>query len=153
MTKKKAPPAHKYPSKATAGNVARKTGISENSEAKSEAQKRKLANLKPFQPGQSGNPGGRPKKLISDAYRLVLEQQATYGKQKGTGAELLAAKMWRQAMSGKIQAATEITDRVEGKAMQAVQMSGPGGGAIPLTSMSPEENERRIAELLAKGGM
>jgi hypothetical protein len=43
--------------------------------------------------------------------------------------------------------------RAEGKPMQAVQMSGPGVGAIPITSLTPEENEKRIAELLAKGGM
>lgn len=33
-----------------------------------------------------------------------------------------------------------------------MELSGPRGGAIPLTSMTPEENERRIAELMAKAG-
>jgi hypothetical protein len=148
----------KQSSKPVATSVARKTGTvvhTENS-AKSSAKSKRgnPAKTEPyrFQPGQSGNPGGRPRKLVSDAYQRVLEQEATYGKQKGTGADLLAAKMWRQAMNGKIQAAVELADRVEGKAIQGHEVSGPGGGAIPLTSMTPEENEKRIMELQAKWG-
>jgi hypothetical protein len=41
--------------------------------ANSDGDKKRLANLKPFKPGQSGNPKGRPKSItLSEAYRREL---------------------------------------------------------------------------------
>lgn len=131
----------------------RKKPISQNSEQKSEAQKRKLANLKPFKPGQSGNPGGRPRKIITEGFDDILSEVVVRRKKRDTRLRHMLRAIVDEAIAGKIPAFSEITDRIEGKAMQAHQVSGPGGGAIPITSLSPEENERRIAELLAKGGM
>jgi hypothetical protein len=51
------------------------------------------------------------------------------------------------AAKGDIKAFIELTDRIEGKAMQGVHLSGPQGGAIPITHLSPEENEKRLAEI------
>jgi Family of unknown function (DUF5681) len=109
--------------------------------------------IKPYQfkPGQSGNPGGRPKRPLSDAYRDLMDKIVPGDKEKRTFAELIALAVAKEAIKGKTQAAIEIADRVEGKSMQGVQVSGPSGGAI-LESLTPEQNERRIAELLAKGG-
>jgi len=158
MTKKKVLPPSKPASKPAAASVARKAGAvasAENSQKSSQKKGRgdgKRIEAFQFQPGQSGNPGGRPRKLVTDAYQRVLERETIYRKKKGTGADLLAEKMWHQAMGGKIQAAVELADRVEGKAMQAHEVSGPGGGPIDIHSMSREEREKEIAALLAEGG-
>lgn len=109
-----------------------------------------LANLKPWKPGESGNPSGRPKsKVLSDAYRRLLEEPFPNDPQGRTHAELIALGQVREAIKGKTPAAAEIADRTEGKARQAVELSGPGGSAIPL---SIPELDRRIADLLARAG-
>src|SRR6185369_16888962 len=42
----------------------------------SEARKRQLANLRPYPPGVSGNPSGRPKKKwLTEAVEQMLEQK------------------------------------------------------------------------------
>jgi hypothetical protein len=122
---------------------------------------RQLEALRPtqFRPGETGNAGGRPKKTpITDALRELLDQEYS-GKErrfKGlTNARVLALAMYEQAIAGGVSgvsAAKEITDRIQGRAPQSVTMGGPDGGAIPFMSLSREDNERRIAELLAIAG-
>src|SRR5215469_5691865 len=53
--------------------------FAENSGDNSDARVRSLANLKPFKPGQSGNPGGRPKGIFSRAARKHLRRQIGEG--------------------------------------------------------------------------
>lgn len=80
-----------------------------------------LANLKPFQPGQSGNPGGRPKrKLISDALKDMLEKVLESGDH--TQAEAIGVAMIAAAISGDVKAATFVRDTVEGKPLQKIEM-------------------------------
>jgi Family of unknown function (DUF5681) len=115
-----------------------------------------------WKPGQSGNPSGRPKKLpITDRYASIAELPApeyllaalklspaerqeikTYG-------DALALNQFRAAIKGKTDAAREITDRLEGRARQALEVSGPEGGAIDVQFMSDEQLDARIAQLLA----
>jgi hypothetical protein len=107
-----------------------------------------------FKPGVSGNPGGRPKRTpVTDAMRDLLNSPHPAKKYKGkTYAEVLALKEVELAIeSGDMRAAQEITDRVEGRVPQSMQHGGPGGGPIPIEFSSVEENERRIAVLLARG--
>lgn len=74
---------------------------------------KELANLRPFQPGQSGNPGGRPKtKILTDALRLHLDEKDKAGV---TNAEKLARALVARALTGDVSAYREICDRVEGK--------------------------------------
>lgn len=74
-----------------------------------------------FKPGESGNPGGRPKlAILSDAYREQLAQELPNGQ---TFAELIATQMCMAAAKGDISAAREICDRVEGRARQSVDIS------------------------------
>lgn len=88
-----------------------------------------VANLKPFQPGQSGNPGGRPKKKpITEALLELLN--AEQGASKKTGAQLLAQVLYTQGLKGKVPAIVEVLDRIEGKATTVVQLAGEGGGPI-----------------------
>ncbi len=83
---------------------------------------RQLANLKPFKPGQSGNPAGRPKKaLLSDALRRQLAIAAP-GMPEKTQAETIAAALIAEAIAGNVQAIREVGDRTEGKPAQAIAL-------------------------------
>jgi hypothetical protein len=83
---------------------------------------KQLANLRPFKPGQSGNPNGRPKKaLLSDALRRQLAIAAP-GMSEKTQAEAIAAALISEAIAGNVVAAREIGDRTEGKPAQAIAL-------------------------------
>ncbi len=83
---------------------------------------KRLANLKPFPKGVSGNPGGRPKKaLLSDALRRQIAEAVPNAPEK-TIAEVIARALIREAVSGNVQAIREIGDRSEGKPAQAIAL-------------------------------
>jgi len=97
-----------------------------------------------FKPGQSGNPGGRPKKQPVTDYLIdqldqpipdTMKQKLppvfveVYGTDATFG-QLLAFKLVTQGLKGDIQAAKEVLDRVEGKVKQSVAMGAEGGGPI-----------------------
>lgn len=99
--------------------------LSQNSENRA----KQLANLKPFKAGETANDprhnaGGRPKsKLLSEAYKAILETEIESGKDKGkTYAEVIAKKMADESKKGKVNAASELADRVEGKPRQAYEV-------------------------------
>ena len=76
-----------------------------------------LANLRPWQPGQSGNPLGRPAtRSLIKALRQKLDVVDESGK---TGAERLSEKLIELAMDGDTAALRECFDRIEGKPIQA----------------------------------
>jgi hypothetical protein len=76
-----------------------------------------------WQPGQSGNPKGRPKGVtLSEALRRMLAEQAP-GRSEETYAEAIARALCKQAAKGNVLAAKEIADRTEGKPKQAVDMN------------------------------
>ena len=84
-----------------------------------------LGNLRPFAPGQRGNPGGQPKGL---ARRVRQETK--------DGAELVAFMLRvlrgrKQPTRYRLEAAAWLADRGFGKALQQMELSGPG--AEPLT--------------------
>ena len=90
-----------------------------------------------FQPGQSGNPGGRPKKKpITDAYAALLSNPAK--------ADELAKAMFDQAVAGNVQAARELREGIEGKALQAVRLDGE------LGISTAEERKAKMVELLRR---
>lgn len=72
-----------------------------------------------WKPGESGNPAGRPKiKRISDAYKAILDEH---------GAEALAERVYCDGLTAKnpsdrLAAIQEMTDRVEGKAVQTTRI-------------------------------
>jgi hypothetical protein len=109
-----------------------------------------------WRPGQSGNVGGRPKtKPITDALRELMAEEYT-GKEerfKGlTNAQVLALRLFEMAEGGDLKALEELATRLEGRAPQAVTMAGENGGPIAFMTLSREDNEKRIAELLALAG-
>ena len=102
-------------------------------------------NLKPWKPGQSGNPGGRPKKrLIDEALEDLLERNDC------EAARGVAAALLKRASKGDIRAIQLIAERTQGKPMRAIEISGPDGSAIELDRMTDEQLDQRINELMAK---
>ena len=82
--------------------------------------------LKPFhfQPGKSGNPSGRPRKLITDATREILAER---DERTGlTNARLVAQAHIEQAIKGETAAYNAVADRTEGKVPQP--LSGDADG-------------------------
>lgn len=96
-----------------------------------------------FEPGKSGNPGGRPKhKPFKEA--LLIEALAAE-----RGDDCVAKKgslRWnaRQLLEkGEVAAIKEIADRLDGKVTQGI--SGPDGGPIQtvdLTNLSEDDLSR-----------
>jgi hypothetical protein len=85
--------------------------------------------IKKWQPGQSGNPKGRPPKLISITSYLkehLAEVDEATGKNY---AELVALKLIELAIGGDLEAIREILNRVDGKVIEKHEIDGQ----IPVT--------------------
>ncbi len=96
-----------------------------NREENREPHPNSLANLKRFQPGESGNPSGRPKKkLVDHALETLLEETDS---QKAIE---IAKVLIQKALDGDTKAAQLVAERTEGKPNQKVEVSGPDGGPI-----------------------
>jgi len=75
--------------------------------------------LIPGKKGQSGNPKGRPKnKPITAAIKAMLD------KDDGKALDAIAAVAVREALKGDFRYTKEIIDRVEGKALETLNISG-----------------------------
>jgi len=90
-----------------------------------ETQKRNpLDNLRPWQPGQSGNPSGRPKKtLLSDMTAELLEEIASDPQKREQFKQAILNKLMAK---GVVSAMTldKLWERHEGKVVQPVQVDG-----------------------------
>jgi hypothetical protein len=118
------------------------------------------ANLKPFKPGESGNPGGRPKRNpLTDYLKEQLEQEIpqsmldamkdgprlvfleVYG-DKPTFGQMIAFKLVAMSAKGDVMAIRELLDRVEGKVAQKTQLTGlddaPIQQSITVTFVRPD---------------
>jgi hypothetical protein len=108
---------------------------------------------KKFQPGVSGNPGGRPAKIFSAALLRIVEKKIAHDPDGRALLDAIAQQLVAKAVKGDLASIRELADRIEGTPARSVTLGGEGGGAIPFTNVSPAENEKRIAELLAKDGV
>jgi hypothetical protein len=100
----------------------RSVGCTDKNNAKPKAQS---ANLRPrWQPGQSGNPSGRPRQLLSIAIRELLREDCPADKLGRTWAEVIALTMAKRALKGNVEAAKFLGDRAEGKPPQSIALSG-----------------------------
>jgi hypothetical protein len=98
-----------------------------------------------WKPGQSGNPGGRPKgKPVTDELRRLMEEQPPNDPDGRSYARLLAQVLLHAALKGKVDAARELLDRVEGRVPHEVAAAVATG--VPLTS---EQAADRLNELIA----
>jgi hypothetical protein len=96
-----------------------------------------------FQPGQSGNPDGRPRGFEAMA-RKQLEEAAADGDQ--TRGEQLVRKLIALAVGGNVQAIKLVLDR-EWPAPNRHEIAGGDGGALQL---QVEEAAREFDRLLGR---
>lgn len=100
-----------------------------------------LKNLRPFTPGMSGNPGGKPRCDVAGLIaRAIFEnnQEAAY---------LALAKA---LLRGNAYVFKELADRAYGKVKDVHEVTGKDGGPIDIRNMTDAELDARIAELVAQ---
>lgn len=90
-----------------------------------------LLNLNnPWQPGQSGNPNGRPKNTECLTYWLRLYQDYTIAeldridKKQCTAAQLIALQQIKQALKANQPATEHMWNRLEGRVPQQISHAG-----------------------------
>ena len=86
-------------------------------------------------PGQSGNPGGKPKGKITETLKALLTE---------ADAETIAATLVAFAKKGSVPHLQLLLERLEGKVPTPVEQSGPAGGPI-------EHRYEEIAGQLSEG--
>lgn len=116
-----------------------------------------IGNLRPWRPGQSGNPGGRPKKLANRVKELIGEDGARAIEALGAiafGTPKQRRAIFGEALQPKVrdrrEAIKELLDRGFGRAIQAVEHSGPDGGPIDLSAASVEELKARARDIVSR---
>jgi hypothetical protein len=62
----------------------------------------------------------------------------------------IAQQLVAKASKGDLASIRELADRIEGTPARSMELHGPGGGAIVIDNMTPEQKRQRIAELEAK---
>lgn len=75
----------------------------------------------PFKPGQSGNPGGRPKKK---AFRDSLVKLLDAAGDDSAKLTELAQALFDKAKAGDVSAIKEVRDTLDGKPAQAIDLAG-----------------------------
>ena len=103
--------------------------LTENNGASSDSRARSLANLKPFKPGQSGNPGGRPKGIVQRAVRKQLLAEIASGVKN---VDAVAAAQVEKAIAGDTAAFVAIRDTCDGKPGPADSDTSIGGITITV---------------------
>ena len=99
---------------------------------------RSLKNLQPFKKGQSGNPGGRPRKSISIAYTELADEKVPGDKHGRTYVQLLALAQYHAAIKGKTDAAREIANRIEGPAEKPQQVEVVSNDPLKVRVEAPD---------------
>lgn len=77
-----------------------------------------------------GNKNAAKAKAWADALRKALAQYEADGIPQGQALSKIAERVVIQALAGEKDAIQEIGNRLDGKAAQSVEMSGPDGGPV-----------------------
>lgn len=113
-------------------DVSQSNKINDNSVS---LREKRIANLKHFQPGQSGNPAGKPKGRLhmTTMLRALLETQTTdeHGN-VNTHAALINQALAKKAASGDTAAIKEIFERIDGKTSQVVEIGNRDDQAFKI---------------------
>jgi len=93
-----------------------------------------LANLRPFQPGDCGNPGGKPKDMARQIARKLFEQNE----------EAVYSAMGEALLKGNAYAFSVLAERGYGKVKDLLELTGKDGGPLEyrenkLAGLSDEE--------------
>lgn len=103
-----------------------------------------------FQKGKSGNPGGRPKKLLPNGKSLIdVAKEHTL-----SALECLVEVMGddKAPAAARVGAASAVLDRGWGRPRQALEHTGDGGGPVQFEDVTVKADEfaRRITGLAAR---
>jgi hypothetical protein len=106
--------------------------LTQNSEETVETKRGRVGNLKPWKPGQSGNPGGRPKRdVASEIARTVFEGNE----------EAIYRAMCKALLKGNPKAFLILAERAYGKLTKPVELLGMEGLAEQIARA-----RKRVAE-------
>ena len=100
--------------------------VKKNAEKTAEKQQKRVPG-RPFKPGQSGNPAGRPQGALNFAtkWRLFMEKAAVENETTADDIERQLLKVaLERAREGDIRFWDSIFDRVYGRATQPVEVDG-----------------------------
>jgi hypothetical protein len=111
---------------------------------------RKMPVGRPFKPGESGNPSGRPSCVVlSAAVRASLAELVPNDPDARTYAKKIVDKVRELAVDGNMGAIEFLADRSEGKARQFLQSDSTVtsvSAVTPYSGMTPEQlKARRLA--------
>lgn len=84
---------------------------------------------RPFQKGQSGNPGGRRPAVLS---------RAVFAKLTDEQAEQIAAELIEKAIAGDLQAISMLWERIEGKVPNKHENGQPGDFDLDLSDVETQ---------------
>ncbi|MBV8207985.1 MAG: hypothetical protein JO041_14450 [Acidobacteria bacterium] len=104
-----------------------------------------LSNLRPWQPGQSGNPGGRKRPSVLDETLTSLIQADNRAAAVEIGKALL-----RKAVAGDYHAAKLIAERTQGKPLEGAAEEFPTRN-IPAMIAKLKELQLKLAALNWEG--
>lgn len=79
-------------------------------------------------------PGPKSDKQWSDALRRAVSRESA-GRGSPKWLEVIANRVCELAAEGDTSAFKEIGDRLDGRPKQATEVSGPDGGAIPISEV------------------
>jgi hypothetical protein len=106
---------------------------------------------KGWTPGISGNPKGRARtSKLSAAIRAKLDSILPGDPNERTLAMVLADQVADMALSGDLEAIKYMNDRAEGKAFQSIANFDAGSIEKQISSMTTEEMQSRVVELMTK---
>jgi len=122
--------------------------MAEKQRKNSEGRAKRLANLKNFPKGQSGNPAGRPAGSLNRSTTLKkwlygdasFTNPLTLQKALGTVEDQIVLALLKRATAGNIAAIKEVLDSVYGKNPELLT------GDLDVNMLSPEDFKKRAAE-------